>query len=220
MTTPSGRWCDEGRKIMGSVILGLVTLCCAAAGYAGITRHLGVVGRTYPVIEPDLIEELRDSAVALERRRAGKESSVSDYQPRDLHPLPRTSADRTFEVDMRFTLHNDLQDGNGNTIYPRGYSFNPLNSIVFSGGLLIIDGNDQEQLAWWEQSSYFGKSNVRVILSGGKAGKLAERYQRPFFYLTEAMATRLRLQAAPSLVTRDDDHLEVREVFIPKGDQR
>ena len=202
---------------MCSVTLALLTLFCAAAGYAGITRHLGVLGRTYPVIEPDLMEELRQSANTMEQRWKPLLTLPHDYQPKDLHPLPRTSADRTFLVDMRFTLDHDISDGQGNIVYPKGFSFNPLNHIVFSGGLLILDGSDPEQLAWWEQSPYFDTTKLRLLLSGGKAGELGVRYQRPFYYLTEVMAERLQLRAVPSLVTRNNNQLEVREVFIPKG---
>jgi conjugal transfer pilus assembly protein TraW len=201
---------------MCSVTLALLTLFCAAAGYAGITKHLGVLGRTYPVIEPDLMEELRQSAIAVEKKWTPLLTHPHDYQPKDLHPLPRASTDKTFLVDMLFTLDHDISDGKGNIVYPKGFSFNPLNHIAFSGDLLVLDGSDPEQLAWWEQSPYFDATNLRLLLSGGKAGELGARYQRPFYYLTKVMAERLQLQAVPSLVLRKNNQLEVREVLIPK----
>ena len=87
-------------------------------------RQLAAVGPVYPVVEPDLVEELRERALAVDlaaiRQEAGR------YQPASLHQLPRARVSRRFAVDMTYTLEQELRDGEGRVLYPQGFTFNPL----------------------------------------------------------------------------------------------
>jgi len=183
----------------------------------GVVRNLGVAGETYQVVEPDVVVELKQQAVA--RNRIKDDAfleRIKNYQPADLHQLPRTAEDRTFLVDMTYTLDRNLIDGDGKVIYPKGYTFNPLDYVSFPGGLMVIDGDDSSQVKWFEKTPYADNHRVRLLLSNGYAFKLIEQLKRPVFYLTDDIARRLQLSAAPSLVIQKDDELQVREFFVPK----
>ncbi len=180
-------------------------------------KNLGVVGEVYQVVEPDLMIELKQQAV--ERSHVEEDAfleRVKTYQPDDLHPLPRAVEDRTFLVDMTYTLDLDLVDGDGKVIYPRGFTFNPLEYVSFPGGLLIIDGDDPSQIKWFEETPYAQNHRVLLLLAGGHAYNLTDRLKRSVFYLTDEIAGRLQLAAAPSLVIQKDNMLQVREFFVPK----
>jgi len=175
-------------------------------------RQLAAVGPVYPVVEPDLVEELREKALTVDlaaiRQEAGR------YQPASLHQLPRARVSRRFAVDMTFTLEQDLRDEEGRVLYPQGFTFNPLEYVSLSGGLVVIDGGDAEQVAWFKASPYHENRRAKLLLSGGHAADLAKTLERPVFYLTEVVAKRLRLQAVPSVVVEDRQQLHVQEVLL------
>ena len=140
---------------------------------------------------------------------------IKNYQPANLFALPRATADRTFLVDMTYTLDRDLVDADGKIIYPRGYTFNPLDYTGLSGGLVIIDGDDPAQVKWFMTSPYLENHRARLLLSNGHAAELITRLQRPVFYLTDDIGRRLRLAAVPSVVIQQGDRMQVREIYVP-----
>ena len=190
-----------------------VLLMTVSSARATVIHNLGVVGETYPVVEPDIVAEIRQKTpvmkgdILLERMKM--------YQPASLHALPRATADKTFQVDMTYTLDRDLVDGEGKILYPRGFTFNPLDYISFPGGLVIIDGQDISQVRWFRSSPYYENHRAKLLLSGGHAADLIETLQRPVFYLTDDIAARLKLQAVPSVVIQREGKLQVREFNVP-----
>lgn len=182
----------------------------------GVVTNLGVVGDVYQVVEPDIATELRQQA---EQNRIDDNEfleRVKTYQPEDLHQLPRATEDRTFLVDTTYTLDHDLVDGNGKVIYPRGFTFNPLDYVSFPGGLLVIDWDDPSQIKWFRQTPYATDRRVRLLLAGGYAYKAIEQLKRSVFYLVDEIAERLQLAAAPSLVIQKNNMLQVQEFFVPQ----
>ncbi len=170
-------------------------------------------------LESDVVAELKEEAAR--KNRFGDNAfleRMKTYQPEDIHHLPRATRDRTFLVDMTYTLERDLLDGDGKVIYPKGFTFNPLDYVSFSGGMLLIDGSDPTQLKWFKKTPYVNNHQVRLLLSGGYAYELINQLKRSVFYLTDEIAERLQLAAVPSLVFQKDDKLEVREIMVPEGE--
>ncbi len=182
---------------------------------SGAIKDLGVVGETYPVVEPDVVAELKEEA-ARKNRFGDNEflERMKTYQPEDIHHLPRATINRTFLVDMTYTLDRDLLDGDGKVIYPQGFTFNPLDYVSFSGGMLVIDGHDPAQVKWFKQTPYADNHRVRLLLSDGYAYELIKQLKRSVFYLTDEIAKRLQLAAVPSLVVQKDKKLQVHEFLI------
>ena len=178
-------------------------------------RQLAAVGPVYPVVEPDLVEELRARALAVDVE--GIRAEAGRYQPASLHQLPRARVSRRFAVDMTYTLEQELRNEEGRVLYPQGFTFNPLEYVSLSGGLVVIDGGDTEQVAWFKASPYSGNQRAKLLLSGGYASDLATALERPVFYLTEAIAKRLRLQAVPSVVVEERQQLYVQEMLLEEG---
>ncbi len=197
------------------VTTGLLALACIGEAQAEVTKNLGTVGTTYPVIEPDVVMQLKERAIHKsieeQRRLLGQ---LKKYQPGDMHPLPRATANRSFPVDMTYTLEHDLRDGEGKIIYPKGFTFNPLDYVPFSEGLVIIDGDDPEQVEWFIHSPYARNHRARLLITGGYAYELSRQLQRAVYYLTDVMAKRLHLTAVPAVVIREGNRLSVREILF------
>jgi conjugal transfer pilus assembly protein TraW len=192
----------------------------SVAHFAGATLHLGSVGETYPVIEADVVAELRQEAAKLAaKNKLPLSRQMKTYQPANLHPLPRATENKSFPVDMSYTLSQDLLDGQDNLLYAKGYTFNPLDYIAFPGGLVVIDGADPVQIEWFKKTPYAGNHRVRLLLSNGSAFELTEKLNRPVFYLTNDIAERLQLEAVPSIVVQNENKMLVQEVMLPQDKQ-
>ena len=117
-------------------------------------------------------------------------------------------------VDLTHTLEQDVQDANGQVLYPAGFTFNPLRYVSLSGALVVIDGSDPEQVAWFKGSPYGANRRALLLLSGGLAAALRDGLQRPVAYLTQDIAQRLQVRAVPSVVVERDNQLVIREVSL------
>ena len=179
---------------------------------AGEIVQLEPVGPTSVVIEIDLGDELRQRAVSVDVKQL--RSAQARYQPANLHALPRATKDTSTMVDLTHTLEQDLVDAQGTILYPSGFTFNPLRYVSLSGALVVIDGSDPEQVAWFKGSPYGDNHRALLLLSGGLAATLRDELVRPVAYLTEDIAQRLQLQAVPSVVVEQDNQLVIREVFL------
>ena len=181
---------------------------------AGEIVRLEPVGPTSAVIETDLVDELRQRAVSVDVEQL--RSAQVHYQPANLHDLPRATKDTTTMVDLTHTLEEDLVDAQGTILYPRGFTFNPLRYISLTGALVVIDGSDPEQVAWFKGSSYGANHRALLLLSGGLAATLRDELGRPVAYLTEDIAQRLQVRAVPSVVVERDNQLVIREVSLDR----
>ena len=193
------------------LILALLLAGVSPARAKEIVR-LEPVGPTSAVIETDLVDELRQRAVSVDVEQL--RNAQARYQPANLHALPRATKDTTTMVDLTHTLEQDLVDAQGTILYPRGFTFNPLRYVSLSGALVVIDGSDPEQVAWFKGSPYGANRRALLLLSGGLAAPLRDELRRPVAYLTEDIARRLQLRAVPSVVVERDNQLVIREVFL------
>ena len=190
----------------------LALLAGVSMARAGEIVRLEPVGPTSAVIETDLVDELRQRAVNVDVEQL--RSAQAQYQPANLQALPRATKDTTTRVDLTHTLEQDLVDAQGTILYPAGFTFNPLRHVSLSSALVVIDGSDPDQVAWFQGSSYGSNRRALLLLSGGLAAALRDELRRPVAYLTEDIARRLQLRAVPSIVVERDNQLEIREVSL------
>ena len=177
-----------------------------------VHRQLETVGRTYPIVEPNILEELRQKATGIDVDAL--RDKHDRYQPSNLHKLPRAAADRMFTVDMTYTLDHDIKDEQERLLYPHGFTIKPLQYATLTGGLVVVDGSDPQQVDWFKASPYFQNHRVILLLSDGYAPKLKTELQRSVYYLTYDIADRLHLKAVPSVVIEQDRTVTVREVRL------
>jgi conjugal transfer pilus assembly protein TraW len=197
-------------------VLAILVLFVASPSFAGTLKELGSTGTVYAIAEPDLLVELREYAQRHTPSHEKQQEERGHYQPKDMRKLPKAARDRTFDVDMTYTLAHDIKDGSGNVLYPRGYTINPLHYFNFIGGIVVIDGSDPGQVEWFQKSPYFSNQLALLLLSDGYAFELTEKFKRPVYYLTDIIAKRLQLSAVPSIVVKKHDALSVSEVKLEK----
>mgnify|MGYP000439194096 CR=1 FL=1 len=157
--------------------LGALTLAAAlmpAAATGPPVRDLGTVGTTYPVAEPDALEEILEAARKVDWSKVFDRSKWAErlrsFKPPQLPELPRAARDRVRPVDLTWTLPFDIPRVNEKgeivgILYPRGYAFNPLDYVTYPGVLVILDGEDPLQLSWFERSPYFDDPKARLLIT-------------------------------------------------------
>ena len=200
-------------KFSISFMIALVSV----AHFSQAMINLGTVGETFPVVEQDVVAELQQEAAILDaKEKLPLSLQMKIYQPVNLYALPHATAGRSFTVDMNYTLGQDLLDGDGKVLYPRGYTFNPLDFVSFPGGLVVIDGDDPLQIRWFNRTPYAANPRARLLLTNGSVYRITAILNRPVFYLTSDIAKRLRLTAVPSIVVQKENKMLVQEVVIPR----
>jgi len=192
-------------------------LFLAAESYAAV---VGSEGATYPIAERDALEELKERVgqVDWSRHFERLKKSLKSFRPENLSALPKAKENRTFTVDMTYTLDFDIPDGKGGILYPKGYTFNPLDYASLQNVLVFINGEDRNQVEWFRRSEYAKDPRAMLLLTGGSYVALSEKLQRPVFYATRQIVDRFKLQAVPSVLYQKGKLVEVKEFEIEKKD--
>ena len=179
---------------------------------------LGTFGAMYPIAEPDALAEMKAKAARVDWKkyldREKLTRKVREYRPKDLERLPAAGRDRTFLADMTYTLDMDIPDGKGGILYPKGYTFNPLDFVTLDRTLVIIDGSDARQVEWFRKSAWRGDVKSMLLLTGGNWYKVQEKLKRPVFFADKRLVAKLGLKAVPAVALQKGRYMEVREYGI------
>lgn len=179
-------------------------------------KMLGTFGTTYRITERDALAEIEDRARQVDWNKVLDKRKVENYQgPPDKVTLPRAKRDRSFPVDMTYTTEIDVPDGKGGILYPKGYTFNPLDYVTYPKTLVVIDGADVDQVKWFASSEYDKRLDVTLLLTGGNFGVVSKRISRPLFYADRKIIERLKLKAVPSVIKQKGRVMEVNEILVP-----
>ena len=189
---------------------------------AAVCADLGDVGATYPIAERDALAEIEERAGAVNWGRAFDPKRMSerikDYRPEGMDVLPTAKKDRVFQVNMNWILDFDIPDGRGGILYPRGFSFNPLEYVFLPNVLVLIDGSNARQVEWFKVSPYAKDYRVMLLLCGGSYTRDMGKLKRPAFYADARIVKRFQLKAVPAVIVQKGTVMEVREyAFDDKG---
>ncbi|MDD3816315.1 MAG: hypothetical protein PHZ02_16925 [Desulfocapsaceae bacterium] len=191
----------------------LILICGLLLASPVYAKNLGTIGTTYPIVEPDLVAEIK-AGIDYEKLAKVMEEHRQNYQAKDIYALPTAKRARTFLVDMTYTLDHDIPGENGEIMYQRGLTWNPLDYVSLPDGLVVINSEDAKQVEWFEKSPYYKNRQIKLLISAGFAAPLIKQLDRPVFYLTKTIADRLQLTAAPCVITQNGKKMMVQEVRI------
>ena len=188
-------------------------------GSRGGARDLGVTGATYEIAEPDALSEIEARAKAVDWSKYFSEKkmkqAIASYYPSGLRHLPRASETAIRSVDLSYTLEREIPDGKGGILYPRGYTFNPLQYISLPNTFVMIDGDDADQVIWFRESEYASDPKTLLLLTGGSYQILSEVVKRPVYYANAALIDRLKVRATPAVAAQKGKNMEVVEIAVP-----
>ncbi len=204
--------------------LQLLSLALMFGASAAQAVDLGVIGPTYGISEPHLLnfieQRLRDKERSGELQRL-----MQDAQARGIdavrHPaavpgLRATETARTFYVDPSFTLDRNIVDAQGRLMFAAGLRKNPLDVVSLSKQLLFFDARDTRQVTRARElmARYGGK--VKPILTGGSYLDLMKAWRVPVYFDQQGSLTRrFGIRQVPALVSQEGLRLRIDEVALP-----
>ena len=190
---------------------------------AAPAKDLGVRGATWPVAEPDLLEEIE--ARLLEITHSGElarlEKQARDRARRRLEEpgpvpgiAPATRA-RTRLFDPAVTVARDIRTPGGVLIAAAGTRVNPLERVGLARDLLFVDGRREAEIAWALAHEDESGRPAKIVLLAGRPLDLMRRHRRPVFFDTGGrLAARFGLRFTPSLVEQDGTQLRITEIPV------
>ncbi len=204
-------------------LLAAVLLFAAALPGAVSAKDLGVRGATWPVAEPDLLEQiearlkemersgalarLEDEARASARRKLEEPGSVPGIAP------AREERSRLF--DPAITVARDIRTADGVLIAAAGTRVSPLERIALARDLLFVDGRREAEIAW---ALSHGRP-AKIVLLAGRPLDLMRQHGRPFFFDQGGrLAARFGLSLTPVLVAQDGAQLRITEFLVEDRD--
>jgi conjugal transfer pilus assembly protein TraW len=197
----------------------LLACCLPLAAQA---RNLGVIGPTYAIAEPNLLQ------VILQRLQAAQGSGELDRlnqqaqqrlrsqveNPPPVTQVTATRQARSFHFDPTLQVTEPIRDADGRVLVPAGTAVNPLDVVSLSRPLLFLDARDSSQLDRARQLMDAREGHIKLILTGGSYLELMRRWQRPVFYDQQGLLVqRLGIRQVPALVTQDGRRLRIDELL-------
>lgn len=191
--------------------------------HAPVTAATSIIGRTWPIAEPDALSEIESRAAHVPDMKAafGPRERWSAMKPAALG-IARTDLRRT--VVPFYTLDQDIRLPGGKLLYAKGYSFNPLAFVSLPQRLIVVHSSD---LAWALRTAR--PADFILLAAGGlsqaadahaDAITLGEQHGRALFLLEERVKARLGLTVAPVIVAQAGQKLVLTEVAMPPSQWR
>jgi conjugal transfer pilus assembly protein TraW len=200
----------------------VLLLLLAALSPAHAAQPL-VLGPTYPISEPHLLQMIAQRLQALERsgdmarlQEADRDRVVaSARQPARIEGISTTTRPRRFHVDPSVTLTRDLLGARGERIHAAGTRINPLDIVPLPAQLMFFDGQDARQVAWAERRLRDSATPTRPVLIAGSFLDLTSRWKRQVFFDQQGRLVRqLGIRQVPALVSQDGRQLQIDELEV------
>lgn len=184
---------------------------------------LGVIGPTYEISEPHLLQMIEQRL--REKERSGElgrlEAQVRERgiatvkNPPPVTGLRATETVRTFYFDPSFTLDRNILGPQGELLFAAGTRKNPLEVVSLSRHLLFFDARDPRQVGRARQLIALYQGRVKPILVGGAYLDLMQSWHLPVYYDQQGLLTRrLGITQVPALVSQDGLRLRIDELAV------
>ncbi len=198
-------------------------MCLVAfiVSFKALSTDLGQLGKSYPIIEPDLIETIKtmlqkkqDSGEmdVLNERLKGNAKTYVQRPPGV--SLPKAAEYRGFAVDPTYTVSQDIRDAHGKVLFPAGYTINPLTIKPLTKALCFIDGDDVEQVQWLEKYCPDNYRFKRILVNGDFNLVTKKTKSRVYFDQKGYLISHFRIKALPAVVRQSGGLLYVEEFKI------
>ena len=184
-------------------------------------RDYGQQGTVWPVIEPDLLQQIHARLQRLEA--TGETARLNEElkrrtiarvnRPLSVSGITSASETRVWRFDPTITVERDIADDKGRVIIAAGTRVNPLDTVPLRAPLVFLDGDDPAQLAWAVQR--YGTARAKLILVRGAPLELMKARQRRFYFDQGGnLVKHFGIRAVPATVEQQGRVLVITEVPI------
>ena len=203
------------------LIPALILLSCSTPAAA---KDYGQHGTLWPVIEPDLLEQIEARLSHLEasgetarlNERLKQRTIARVNRPEPVAGITLAASLRSWQLDPTISAERDIADEKGRIIIAAGTRVNPLDTVSLRAPLVFLDGDDSSQLAW--ASARFGKTNAKLILVRGAPLALMKARQRRFYFdQGGTLVKHFGIRAVPAVVEPQGRVLRITETPVKAG---
>lgn len=199
--------------------------------YAGSTNIIPTGGATFNIKEKNIAELLQkhvqDNKGKIEKKlndmKPELKAKLANYKPMDLtRVISSAKEDRVHYPDPTYTTKEDIKDGSGNVLYPKGYKFNPLHYINLTDKYVFFNYDNKAEVEWIKINKLDRDITVRLIITGGKIFEAMKELEREVFYANDLILNRFEINATPSIAMQQGDRIVVSEFLVQtkKGDRK
>lgn len=199
----------------------VLPLLFSCTTFSAVAAELGVVGPTYEIAEPDLIEVIQARLKQMEKsgELARKQNEYRDKviggieAPKAVAGVKATDAPRTYHVDPTLTVDRDIRNAEGALLFARGTKVNPFDHVSLTRNLLFFDGRDSRQVAFAKLHLGERGGKNKPILVAGEPLKLMRAWKQAVYYdQGGSLVRRLGIRQLPAIVSQDGKRLRIDEV--------
>lgn len=204
-----------------TLTLMLITMLCGDV----LAQSFGVVGEVFPVAEKSflvLIEERLRVLVASGELETLNQRWVNTVAKHVNRPaalgLERTNHTNRHDYVPEITLSQDMADGSGRVLYPKGTHVNALERMpTYKPCWLFFNADDAAQIHWAKKQSH-GCVNPKFILTGGAINRTEQRLQSVIYFdQAGKITTKLHIAHVPAKIVREGNKLVIVELAIKEN---
>ena len=174
----------------------------------GATEHIFGPGVTYEIAEEDALAEIHKRAEKVDVKAVIAKSPRESWSMWNGFPLPRASETLTRGFVPWYILEFDIKGPQGEVIYPKGFTFNPLEHVSYPGRIVIF------KLDQFEQIKPLLKPGDQLIADTGDVVDIGAKVGHHIYILDEKTATRLGVKVAPSIIKQEGKKFVIREIAL------
>ncbi len=200
------------------LLQGATTMLLLACAFATAAAHAqtSVIGRTWPIAEPDALTEIEARTQTLPPNMASRFGPRAGWSAMKSASLGVAAASRVRSVIPFYTLEFDVTLPDGKLLYPKGFTFNPLTYVSLPQRLVVVRPED---LGWALKTA--APTDWILLAAGTRASAdpiaLGQKVGHPLFILEERVKDRLGLEVAPVIVAQVGQKLQLTEVKLDRG---
>jgi len=169
-----------------------------------------LIGATYSVDEVDALSVIEEKANKVNWEKKLKKINVDKTFNKMKTNFSRTEEDNIFTYTPYYVLENEIPDKDGNTLYPKGFKYNPLDYFYMPGRIIVI-GETEADILWLKKHK---KRTDRIITTGNIIRELKKYHDITAFKFTKEMPERLGIRHVPSIILQEDNHFIIEEVKV------
>jgi hypothetical protein len=170
-----------------------------------------VLGQTFDIAEPDVVQEIRTAAAARDWQ-SWMRKKPADYGAFTSISLPRNQRDATRLFDPTYVLPRDIRDDTGRVIALAGTKVNVYAKRQRVGRYLVIGGTP-EDYRWLDEVAK-ATDQDRILLANANVLVQRKETKRQLYLLDAHFAERLGVKGVPSIIEQEGAMLRVSEYAI------
>ena len=185
-------------------------------------RDLGVLGETWRIAEVDLLDQIEQQLVELERSgeraRLDEEAKARARErleaPEPVPGIEPARVSRTWLFDPAITVQENIVGPDGTVIAAAGTRIEPLAHRPLLQELLFIDGTRRVEVEW----ALARVSPTTIVLLAGRPFDLSRAHGRAFYFdQTGALTERFGLKATPTRIRQEGLKLRITEIPLDEN---